>query len=110
MIFFINQNISTILIPISCTFIECVFPFVYSGVMYNTCTRKDSQNGQPWCATNVDEATKEVLLGNWGDCDRSCVASGRWPEENITISTSLTNIPKLTPSDVLYSESRYFKE
>ena len=78
--------------------------------MYNTCTRKDSQNGQPWCATNVDEATKEVLLGNWGDCDRSCVASGRWPEENITISTSLTNIPKLTPSDVLYSESRYFKE
>lgn len=49
----------------------CVFPFNYRDNTYNKCTSKDSDNGQPWCAT----ATAEdgfVVDGAWGDCDEGC--------------------------------------
>uniref|UniRef100_A0A8C4RLJ8 Fibronectin type-II domain-containing protein n=1 Tax=Erpetoichthys calabaricus TaxID=27687 RepID=A0A8C4RLJ8_ERPCA len=41
---------------------ECVFPFIYKGVTYNSCTKVDSS--QEWCSitTNYDE---DKL---WGYC------------------------------------------
>nr|XP_060636643.1 uncharacterized protein LOC132778050 isoform X4 [Anolis sagrei ordinatus] len=29
----------------------CVFPFIYNGTIYNTCTNKNNSDGQFWCAT-----------------------------------------------------------
>jgi hypothetical protein len=92
--------------------VDCVFPFTYSGEVFNTCTRKNSENGRPWCATAVDKNTGEVMLGNWGDCDKTCMASGRWPEEQAITSTSLDHVATLlhnhaiTPSDIHNSASR----
>ena len=30
---------------------DCIFPFKYKGTTYNKCTKAESENGQPWCAT-----------------------------------------------------------
>ena len=49
----------------------CVFPFEYSGRTYDKCTSRDSDNGQPWCATEVD-ATGYVVDNAWGDCLDGC--------------------------------------
>ena len=32
----------------------CVFPFVFSGAMYTSCTTR--RRGRPWCSTQVDES------------------------------------------------------
>ena len=31
----------------------CIFPFKYAGAEYSACTARDSDTGQPWCATEV---------------------------------------------------------
>ena len=33
----------------------CVFPFKLGGRLYNTCTRMGTEDGVPWCSTQVDE-------------------------------------------------------
>ena len=40
-------------IPVPCKTVgdsglPCVFPFIYDNSTYNSCTSKDSDNGQPW--------------------------------------------------------------
>lgn len=45
--------------------VPCVFPFIYRDVTYNACTDKDSDTGQPWCATKVD-SEGWVLDHKWG--------------------------------------------
>ena len=47
----------------------CVFPFVYRDQTYDTCTTRDSDTGQPWCATKVD-SDGWVVDHAWGDCDQ----------------------------------------
>ena len=51
--------------------VPCVFPFIYRDVTYNACTDKDSDTGQPWCATKVD-SDGWVLDHKWGgeECER----------------------------------------
>jgi len=54
----------------------CIFPFKYEdryGVEYeyHTCTTKDADNGQPWCATEVD-VFGFVVDNSWGDCLEGC--------------------------------------
>jgi len=49
----------------------CIFPFEYSGRTYDRCTTRDSDNGQPWCATEVDD-TGYVVDNAWGDCLEGC--------------------------------------
>ena len=88
-------------------YVECQFPFTYDGEVFNTCTRKNSQNGKPWCATATNKNTGEVIRGNWGDCDKSCIASGRWPEEQATDQISIANVTQLTPNQMYNSASRY---
>jgi len=32
----------------------CKFPFIYQGQTFDECTKYDTNNGEPWCATAVD--------------------------------------------------------
>jgi len=49
----------------------CIFPFIYQNTTYTKCTARDSDNGQPWCATSVDN-TGYVVDYAWGDCANGC--------------------------------------
>lgn len=49
----------------------CVFPFRYKGRAYDSCTTVDSANGQPWCATAVDNSNT-ALNNRLGDCNTGC--------------------------------------
>jgi len=51
---------------------ECIFPFVYKGVTYDSCTTVDTINDEAWCATvpTVRFTTAgKVMRGDVGDCD-----------------------------------------
>merc|ERR1712025_758298 len=51
----------------------CVFPFVYAGSTYTSCT---TDGGHPaWCYTQVDSQGKGVS-GRYGDCGTSPACSG----------------------------------
>ena len=50
---------------------SCVFPFKYKGKTYSTCTRDESVNGIPWCATKVDRSGN-VVRWWWEDCKEEC--------------------------------------
>lgn len=50
---------------------NCVFPFKYKGKKYSKCTKDESVNGMPWCATKVDRSGK-VVNGKWEDCKEGC--------------------------------------
>ena len=49
----------------------CIFPFQYAGTTYDKCTPRDSDSGQPWCATEIDEEGY-VVDNAWGDCLEGC--------------------------------------
>jgi len=51
--------------------LPCIFPFIYQNTTYNKCTARDSDTGQPWCATSVDN-TGHVIDYAWGDCAEGC--------------------------------------
>merc|ERR1712194_434898 len=40
----------------------CVFPFIYEGVTYDSCTNVD--HDEPWCSTEVDSNGEHSML-NW---------------------------------------------
>ena len=48
----------------------CVFPFIYNGVKYNTCTYAGSQHteGVAWCSTSTDNYDNHIQ-GSWGNCE-----------------------------------------
>ena len=44
---------------------------------YDTCTTRDSDTGQPWCATQVD-SEGWVVDHAWGDCDKGCPGTSEY--------------------------------
>jgi len=46
----------------------CVFPFIYEGVSYNSCTAVDDNSNRHWCATSVSESG-EYVFRKWGNCN-----------------------------------------
>ena len=54
---------------------DCRFPFSFQGKLYHSCTKDHSENGQPWCAIQVDDRGI-VINGKWGDCDLGCPGTG----------------------------------
>merc|ERR1719153_1075038 len=42
---------------------SCKFPFTFQGVRYNACTTDHSENGAPWCATQVNNRGESVKFG-----------------------------------------------
>ena len=52
---------------------DCVFPFMYDGVEYHTCTTAGSSNGQPWCPTwtnplGLGYGCNALSYCTWGNC------------------------------------------
>ncbi|CAB4059020.1 MMP9 [Lepeophtheirus salmonis] len=47
---------------------KCVFPFMYNGVTYNSCTTVDFGSTK-WCATSVDASLNQLT---YGICGSSC--------------------------------------
>jgi len=50
---------------------SCVFPFIWRGKTYTSCTKDKSTNGKPWCATAVN-AEGKALRGSLKDCNEGC--------------------------------------
>ena len=50
---------------------ECVFPFTFGGIEYDTCICNPSPEGKPWCSKLVDDNGRHVS-GNWGNCGAGC--------------------------------------
>ena len=53
------------ILTVSCD--QCLFPFSYKGVEYNSCTMEDEE--YLWCATELDE---NGGIKQWGWCSENC--------------------------------------
>lgn len=51
---------------------NCVFPFVFKGVVHDTCTTVDDPLNKPWCSTQVEAGTNQHISGEWGHCVLRC--------------------------------------
>jgi len=51
----------------------CVFPFIFNGKTYTSCT--DVQDTMTWCSTKVN-ARNQHITGNWGYCTASAACFG----------------------------------
>jgi len=57
----------------------CIFPFMYKGETYNSCTTVDSD--APWCATEVDVYGNYIeQTSKWGYCGSLCNKFGTLPD------------------------------
>ena len=54
---------------------KCIFPFKFKGTEYIECTTVESENNQPWCASEVDR-NGNVVNGKWEDCNYDCPGNG----------------------------------
>lgn len=59
--------------------IPCVFPFIFQGVQYDSCTTDGDPNSKPWCSTRTDNANKH-LSGFWGHCQTETCQEDDIPE------------------------------
>jgi len=71
---------------------KCVFPFLFSGKMYHSCTEwnfdEDKSNkGKLWCSTRVDEFGSHQK-GNYGFCSLSCKGVVRITSDSKNLVTS----------------------
>jgi hypothetical protein len=55
---------------------SCIFPFLYKGREFHSCTTFDSANGKAWCATSVNQGGN--VYGGWEDCAR-CAGNPTFP-------------------------------
>lgn len=52
---------------------KCIFPVIYQGKIFTSCTRFDDPDDVPWCSTLVDENGRHVShQGKWGYCGSRC--------------------------------------
>ena len=54
---------------------RCVFPFIYHGIEFLTCTGTNN-DGVQWCATKTDDEGN-YIGGQWGNCGEGCPGSRR---------------------------------
>ena len=53
--------------------VQCIFPFVYRGILYKTCSAIDANPDAPWCPTKVDDEGHAIVgKGKWGICEPKC--------------------------------------
>ena len=51
---------------------NCVFPFIYQGHTFQSCTCLDTSPVVSWCATSVDPSTKVITSGKQPCDDIAC--------------------------------------
>ena len=50
---------------------ECIFPFIFNGVVYNGCTLDNAGDNKAWCSVGTD-ADGVHINSDWGHCPSSC--------------------------------------
>jgi hypothetical protein len=81
----------------------CVFPFTFRNKTYDTCTLDAAIDGQPWCATAVDEKGGFTTWGNCLPCDEI-------PTPDVFLPADLTSlINNGTGLAACYSYCRYIE-
>merc|ERR1711928_241555 len=76
--------------------VECQFPFVFKGQVYNSCTTAGGFS-QPWCSTTTNSY---YINSQWGNCASNCpgLDSETQPEEVcMTESGATPNLPCVFP-------------
>jgi len=69
----------------------CVFPFIYKGETYQSCTKVDHDDW--WCSISTD-TTGHHITGQWGHCNSACPKDQK-PEQRNSITYC-----DVSPSDV----------
>ena len=49
----------------------CVFPFIFKGIQYDSCTSINDPVGKEWCSTRTDASNRHIS-GSWGHCAPNC--------------------------------------
>lgn len=75
---------------------NCVFPFVFKGVVHNTCTKVDDPMNKPWCSTQVEVDTNQHISGEWGHCVLNCPDDTRSP----TPVPTQPSVPDVQPDPI----------
>merc|ERR1711943_106519 len=75
----------------------CLFPFVYKGVSYDSCTSED--HWMPWCPTQVADGAVVVGSGNWGNCAASCFQANSGGDANPYLSFPCSKVPTCCTAD-----------
>ena len=55
---------------------DCIFPFKWKGIQYNTCTDVDAKDGRPWCAIKVNKKKVVKKKDRW-ICQAGCPGTGK---------------------------------
>ena len=51
----------------------CVFPFIYKGIEYNSCTTEGARGDKHWCAYSVFTSIENNLeMNDWDYCKDYC--------------------------------------
>ena len=50
----------------------CMFPFIYRGKTYTSCTAVNTKGGRPWCSTRLDSRGR-YMRDRWGYCNDGCL-------------------------------------
>lgn len=72
--------------------------FYFQDVTYTGCTANHSENGNHWCAYEVDENGVAVDK-KWGDCNDACPYDGEEAGQSQCDETTLFNLGKLFTFD-----------
>lgn len=75
----------------------CLFPFVYKGVTYDSCTSED--HWMPWCPTHLADGAVVVGSGNWGNCAASCFQANSGGDANPYLSFPCSKVPTCCTAD-----------
>merc|ERR1711892_1464372 len=81
---------------------SCVFPFIYGGVSFDSCTT--AGGFAPWCYTEVNSQGVGVT-GKFGDCGTSPVCSGLTTTTTTSTSTTSTTTTSTTTTTTTTTSS-----
>ena len=66
---------------------DCLFPFKWKGVLYDTCTGVDFESGQPWCAIKVNKNNVVKDPNRW-ICQAGCPGAGKSQSAGLILTQS----------------------
>ena len=86
----------------------CIFPFIYNGITFNSCTLSWSHDHtKAWCSTRVDESGKHIS-GHYGFCEPACQPI-KVPKDSSTILIVIISITILILLSIIMISYCYVK-